>query len=95
MLQLTPNAASHIEQKRPRHDRFGDPCDHLLRLTGQGCRPGSVRLAYVARARDGDHVGESHGIPVCVASDVVDLLDEMVLDRRPGETGPLYFRPAG
>jgi hypothetical protein len=92
MVQLTSKAAEEIAGLRPRCL----PDHRILRITRDTRRPhGPLRLTFVAVAREGDHVGESQGIPVCVGDDLHDQLSGMVLDVRDGDSGgALYLRAA-
>jgi hypothetical protein len=53
-----------------------------------------VRISFVAGPHDGDEVGESEGIPLCIDHAVAHVLDGMVLDRRPEDATGLFIRPA-
>ena len=94
MLRMSPTAAERVRERRLRHDPDGRPCARLVRVTGDGCREGTVRIAYVQQPRAGDLVSESEGINLCVSSDVVELLDEMMIDCPSISAGPLFIRAA-
>jgi Fe-S cluster assembly iron-binding protein IscA len=77
MLQLTTEAADLIRGLRAERGAG----DALLRVSSRGASDGSdLTLGFVPAADVGDQVGESEGVPMCVASDLADELDDKVLD---------------
>ncbi len=91
MLQLTSEAADFIRTVRDEDGRH----DHLLRIvrSSSGDRD-RIRLAFVPAAQPSDQIGQSHGVALCVASDVSSSLDDMLLDVQDTTGGRgLVFRP--
>jgi len=93
MLQLTPEAAVRIVKMRSSADGGSD--ELFLRVWRDVDRrePG-VRIAFVPRPREEDHVGVSQGVPLCVGEEVAEMLDGMVIDSRHDDHTPLYIRAA-
>ena len=92
MLQLTPQAAERISELRAQDHASST---NILRISqAYESRKPNVRISFVADPHEGDAVGESQGIRLCVDPAVADLLDEMVLDRQPEDATGLFIRPA-
>ncbi len=78
MLQLTTEAADLLREVRA--ENSGADTD-LLRVSPQQSEEGvGLRIGFVANAVDGDAVGESEGVPLCVAAELVEALDDQVID---------------
>ena len=79
MLQIIHDAATLIRQARA-HEGVSERA--TLRIErGSGDHDSSaLRLAFVDVVPAGDEVGESEGIPLCVAAPLADELDDKVLD---------------
>jgi hypothetical protein len=80
MLQLTPEAALRIQHLQPTYL----PLHQILR---------PARLSFVAVAREGDQIGESQGIQMCVGQEFADRLSGMMLDVRDNDSGDFRIRP--
>lgn len=78
MLTITEPAAEFLTRAR---DESDIPNDASLRIgaASDGDAPG-ITLGFVDEPLKGDAVGESHGLPVCVAPEVSAALDSAVLD---------------
>jgi Fe-S cluster assembly iron-binding protein IscA len=89
MLQLTPQAAVEINNLRPENL----PEHTILRVvrSDRGREP-RARLTFVAKVPEGDLVGESQGISMCVDQVLADQLSGKVLDVR--SDGGIYLRAA-
>ena len=94
MLQLTPAAATSDGSGRVTTGSVNRvrTCCGSPAMVAETAQCASF---YVTQARDGDLVGVSEGIALCVDRDAADLLDELVLDCRVGGKGLLYIRSAG
>ena len=93
MLELTADAAVTIRRMRSRAEHLGCADCHVLRIAPSvGNGVAGVRIAFVPLPHDGDYVGESHGIPLCLDVAVAELLDQMVLDCRPDDATGLFVR---
>ena len=89
MLQLTPEAALRIQHLRPTYL----PHHQILRISRYDRRRGGpARLSFVAVAREGDQIGESQGIQMCVGQEFADRLSGMMLDVRDGDSGDFRIR---
>jgi Fe-S cluster assembly iron-binding protein IscA len=76
MLQLTPEATSHlvrVRRERGLDDQSG------ARFVSNGARVG---LTFAGAPEPGDRVIEQKDIPVYVASEVAEALDTSVIDAR-------------
>lgn len=80
MLTLSPSAAAALAQTRSQQ---GIPDDATLRVaaaaTNDGEQPG-ITLGFVARPMEGDQTGDAHGVPICVAPEVADVLSDATID---------------
>ena len=78
MLQLTTEAADLIREIRTEHAAG----DALLRVAPRGAfnGGGGLMLGFVPAADVADQVGESEGVPMCVAPELADALEDKVLD---------------
>lgn len=80
MLTLSRTAANLLSESRARQ---GIPNDAALRVaatsTTNDDEPG-ITLGFVDQPQDGDQVGTVHGMPVCVAPEVADVLDDARID---------------
>jgi Fe-S cluster assembly iron-binding protein IscA len=77
MLQLTTDAAELIRELRT--ERATD--DALLRISPRSNFDGAgLVLGFVPAPETDDQVGESEGVPMCIASDLADALADKVLD---------------
>ena len=77
MLQLTTDAAELIRELRT--ERAAG--DALLRVSRRGdFDAAELVLGFVPAAEVGDQVGESEGVPMCIASGLADALTDKVLD---------------
>ena len=93
MLEMTADAAVTIRRMQARaQDLRGVGCDVLRVAPLVGPDEAGVRIAFVSAPHDGDQVGESNGIPLCIDGDVAELLDRMVLDCQPDRATGLFIR---
>ena len=77
MLQLSTEAAELIRELRA--ERGAGTA--LLRVSSRGASDGAgLMLGFVPAADVGDQVGESEGVPMCVASELAGALEDKVLD---------------
>lgn len=77
MIQVTPEAANHL--LRLRSERGFDPKSAARFIRNDG----RVGLTFAPAPQPGDRVVEDvDSIPVCVAPDVVDALDQATVDAR-------------
>lgn len=86
MMQLTAEAAAEIQDLRPQYL----PQHRMARIACPGGRLDAARLMFVATARPGDDVIESHGVAMCVDHALADRLNAMVLDVR-AEPAPRFY----
>lgn len=80
MLTLTRTAANLLAESR---DRQGIPDDASLRVAASAANDGDqpgITLGFVDQPFEGDQVGTVHGLPICVAPEVADALDEAAID---------------
>jgi Fe-S cluster assembly iron-binding protein IscA len=76
MLTVTSEATRHLIEVR-RQRGVGD--DAGARFISKG---GQVGLTFAATPADGDRVVDGTDIPVFVAADIADVLDESIIDAR-------------
>lgn len=92
MLTLTIPAAEYLSQAR-RRSNVGD--DATLRIAAPPDSSTGYSIGFVDEPQSGDAVGEAHGIPMCVASDVSGALDHSAIDLvRDGDQARLVLVPA-
>lgn len=79
MLQLTQNAASHLEDARQQQ---GLPDGYGIRVSGAPTPEGQVALqvGFAQDAADGDQVAEQHGTRLFVAPEVAEPLADAEID---------------
>ena len=95
MLTLSPSAAEALSTARSEQ---GIPDDATLRVaaapTSNGEQPG-ITLGFVDQPMAGDHTGDAHGLPICVAPEVADALSGATIDTQTeGEQTRLVLVPA-
>lgn len=89
MLTISENAATLLTQSRTQQ---GMPDDAMLRVAPAA---DGISLGFVDQAEDGDHTGSAHGLPICVASEVADALEEAKIDvETSGDEPQLVLVPA-
>lgn len=80
MLTLTPSAAEALAATRSQQ---GIPDDATLRVAAaaasNGEQPG-ITLGFVDQPMDGDQTGDAHGMPICVAPEVAEVLSDATID---------------
>lgn len=92
MLTLSETAASMLSETRSQQ---GIPDDATLRVASSDQQEG-ITLGFVDQPFDGDQVGDAHGLPICVAPEVADALDDAKIDvEQTGEQPQLVIVPAG
>jgi Fe-S cluster assembly iron-binding protein IscA len=95
MLTLTRNAASLLAESR---DRQGIPEDAALRVAATAAQDGDqpgITLGFVDQPFQGDQVANVHGMPICVAPEVADALDDAAIDVEDRDGSPhLILVPA-
>jgi Fe-S cluster assembly iron-binding protein IscA len=77
MLQLTHEAAEWIRKLRDEQGRQDD----LLRIAREGgSTTDGIALSFVTAAPDSDQVGLSEGVPLSVAAELAEALENKVID---------------
>jgi Fe-S cluster assembly iron-binding protein IscA len=97
MLTLSPTAATLLSETRSQ--QAGIPDDATLRVAAAPAQDGEqagLTLGFVDEPHEGDQTGEAHGLPICVAPDVADALDDVAIDvQQDGDSAQLVIVPAG
>lgn len=78
MLTITQPAATFLMRAR---EQSGAPSDSTLRVGPSGGNSdGPLSLEFVPEPMTGDAVTDAHGLPVCVAPEVNEVMDAATLD---------------
>lgn len=93
MLTLSENAATLLTQTRQNQNI---PDDARLRVAGApDSAEGGLSLGFVEEPAPTDQTGVSHGIPICVATEVAEALDGAQIDvQQSGTDAQLVIVPA-
>lgn len=95
MLRITQQAASLLSQIRA---GAGAPDNYGVRFFAQPAAQGGtqVGLDFVAQPAEGDQVSKQEDMPVYVASDVAEPLNQAVVDAKAVDGAPqLVIEPKG
>jgi Fe-S cluster assembly iron-binding protein IscA len=93
LLTLSENAATLLTQTR---ENQNIPDEARLRVAGapDGAE-GGLSLGFVEEPAPTDQTGVSHGIPMCVATEVAEALDGAQIDvQQSGDEAQLVIVPA-
>lgn len=90
MLQLTSTAARYVSEVR---EQQGLPADAPLRITANPSdgRIEQLHLGFVNAPGESDQVSEVEGVPYCVAPDLAEATESVVLDVDQSADGPRFF----
>lgn len=93
MLTLTETAAAVLTDSRSQQ---GIPEDTMLRVSAEGPDQQSLSLGFVEEPAPGDQTGTAHGLDICVAPEVAEVLDDAQIDVQTiGDDAQLVIVPAG
>ena len=92
MLTLSENAATLLIESRSQQ---GISDDAMLRVAPAPGQDAGISLGFVDQPLDGDLTGNAHGMPLCVASEVSEVLEAAKIDvETSGENPQLVIVPA-
>lgn len=94
MLTLSENAATVLAQTRSQQ---GIPEAATLRVaSAAGQDEQGISLGFVDQPEASDQTAVAHGMPICVAADVADALDDVEIDvDTSGDNPQLVLVPVG